>query len=126
MLQKLQRAGFKVECYSLSFHHKTFWPNPDGSAKSLARFLEEKGLKEYKLALVGHSLGGIVIKAFAVKNWEEAWGFEVAGIVTVDSPHNGVTKSLGKILGNALIGPHSSVMEAGKTQRYILSVLQRL
>lgn len=90
MRRRLRQAGFlNLRCYGYPSFGLTFEDIADG----LARLLLEAGhdAPDRRVLLLGHSLGGLVIRAACADARVAAGGCRVAGVVTLGSPHQGST-----------------------------------
>ena len=68
---------------------------------ALKRWREQPGMKDAKLVLVGHSMGGLVARWFA----EQEGGAEyIRALITVGTPHRGSLSALNTLANG--IGPH--------------------
>lgn len=90
---RLRRAGFTdLRCYGYPSFGREF----EDIAAGLARLLRgaavdsERGGAGGRVLLLGHSLGGLVIRAACAAAAAEA-GVHVAGVVTLGTPHRGST-----------------------------------
>ncbi len=101
----LKATGYRVFCFNIGALEKSFWPDPIKAAEQLEGFLEElwvKGELSEKdlrnLAIVGHSMGGLIAKAFAA-----AYPSLVRCVITVATPHSGVDPELIVLIETASI-----------------------
>jgi len=90
MRRRLVRAGFAdVRCFGYASFGRGF----ADIAAGLARLLAETGqdAPDGRVLLVGHSLGGLLIRTACVDPCVAAAGCRVAGVVTLGAPHRGST-----------------------------------
>jgi pimeloyl-ACP methyl ester carboxylesterase len=90
MRARLRAAGFRnLRCYGYASFGDSFADIADG----LARLLLEvgAGAPGGRVLLLGHSLGGLVIRAACADPRLEAGGCRVAAVVTLGAPHRGST-----------------------------------
>jgi len=96
MRWRLRRAGFAdLRCYGYASFGRDFSAIADG----LARLLLEtaQAAPGGRVLLLGHSLGGLIIRAACADARVAAGGCRVAGVVTLGTPHRGST--LAGVLG---------------------------
>ena len=75
-------------------------------ASLLDRLVEEWPTEVRRIALVGHSMGGLIMRAACAVNIESAtpWHERVTNVVTLGSPHLGAPIERGLHLGASLLG----------------------
>ncbi|QGY39054.1 alpha/beta fold hydrolase [Pseudodesulfovibrio cashew] len=94
--QRLRRAGIgNLHTYQYNSFNGRFPEAVDGLQRKLDALLQ--ATPGGKVVLVGHSLGGLVIRA-AVGN-PRFWG-KIAGVMTLGTPHGG--SDLARLAGNAM------------------------
>jgi len=91
---RLRRRGFTdLRCYGYPSFGREF----ADIAKDLAELLRQtagdsaRGGTGGRVLLIGHSLGGLLIRAACAEAGSEADGVRVAGVVTLGTPHQGST-----------------------------------
>jgi len=90
MRRRLRRAGFgDVRC----FGYASFGTGFADIAADLARLLAEtaRTAPQGRVLLMGHSLGGLLIRAASADPQVAAAGCHIAGVVTLGTPHGGST-----------------------------------
>jgi len=95
--RRLSRAGFTdVRCYGYASFGREFADIAAGLAESMLE--AARNAPGGRVALIGHSLGGLVIRAACVDAHVAPGGrCRVAGVVTLGTPHRGST--LAGVLG---------------------------
>lgn len=83
LVNKLRQHGLSAT----AFRYYSLKESIDSHAKRLHEFLKSNHAQDEPLHLVGHSLGGLVIRTFLAQypNWS------VHRVVTLGTPHNGST-----------------------------------
>lgn len=113
LARRLRRRGFVVHVFSYSSVRSDLHAN----AAKLAHFLEK--LDADTVHLVGHSLGGVLIRALFNDHPRQKPG----RIVTLGAPHGGcrVAQRLnGSSLWRTVMGKSVAQLLAGETQRWVL------
>jgi len=89
LIQTIQNAGYTLGSNFFVFNYD--WRKPvDEIANDLKNFIDRHPPPaETKIDLIGHSLGGLVVRAYVQKNPQNG----IDQLITIGSPHKGAVKS---------------------------------
>ncbi len=99
ILNSLKESGYEEGKNMFLFSYD--WRKPISDlAEDLKDFIEEKGLSEEKIDIVGHSMGGLIARTYA-----QTYGTEkINKIVTAGTPHEGTVDAYGLWEGGVFWG----------------------